>query len=91
MNNRSRRQTRAWCRAAMIYDELAGIRRAARMKDAKPHPIELTTSMVEFLQNAAAQHGLPDIGKAVRCLVNYAREHPGRSQEIFGDIRCLDC
>jgi hypothetical protein len=61
------------------------------MKDAQPHPIELTTEMIEFLKNAAQQHGLPDVGKAVRCLVNYAREHPDRSEEIFGELRCLDC
>ena len=32
-----------------------------------------------------------DIGKAVRCLVNYARENPDRRDDIFGEIRCLDC
>jgi hypothetical protein len=61
------------------------------MKDAQPHPIELTSDMVRFLQSAAKEHGLDDIGKAVRCLVNYARENPDRGGEIFSDVRCLDC
>ena len=61
------------------------------MKDAKAQPIELSSEMVEFLQNAAQQHGLPDVGKAVRCLVNYARENPDKAQDIFGEFRCLDC
>jgi hypothetical protein len=61
------------------------------MKDATPHSIELSSAMVEFLQSAARQHGLPDVGKAVRCLVNYARENPEKGEEIFGDVRCIDC
>jgi hypothetical protein len=65
--------------------------RSDTMKDAQPHPIELTTDMIEFLKGAARLHGLPDVGKAVRCLVNYAREHPDKGDEIFGELRCLDC
>jgi hypothetical protein len=38
-----------------------------------------------------AKYGLADVGKAVRCLVNYARENPDRLDDIFGEIRCLDC
>jgi hypothetical protein len=37
------------------------------------------------------EHGLPDIGKAVRCLINYARENADRHAEIFDEVRCLDC
>jgi hypothetical protein len=39
----------------------------------------------------AAQHGLGDIGKAIRCLVNYARENPEKHKDIFDEMRCLDC
>jgi hypothetical protein len=39
----------------------------------------------------AAAYGLPDIGKAVRCLVNYARENPDKQEAIFNEVRCLDC
>ena len=39
----------------------------------------------------SAKYGLTDVGKAVRCLVNYARENPERLDDIFGEIRCLDC
>jgi hypothetical protein len=31
------------------------------------------------------------VGKAIRCLINYARENPDKHAEIFDDIRCLDC
>ena len=46
---------------------------------------------VEFLEQMAREHSLPDIGKVLRCLVNYAREHPDRHGDIFGEVRCLDC
>lgn len=61
------------------------------MKDYQSQPVDLDASMIEFLQEAAKRYDLPDIGKAVRCLVNYAREHPDRADDIFGEIRCLGC
>ena len=61
------------------------------MKDAEPSPIELEAEKVAFLKNMAETYGLPDIGKAVRCLVNYARENPDKHEAIFNEVRCLDC
>ena len=61
------------------------------MKDAKAYSIELESEKVQFLEQMASKHGLGDIGKAVRCLVNYARENPGQEQSIFAEVRCLDC
>jgi hypothetical protein len=61
------------------------------MKDARPFPIELESDKIEFLQQMAASHGLPDVGKAVRCLINYARENPDKHEDIFGEIRCVNC
>ena len=60
-------------------------------KDGTTYPIELETEKVVFLQKIAERHGLPDIGKAIRCLINYAREHTDKHAEIFDEIRCLDC
>ncbi len=61
------------------------------MKDATLHPIELESEKVKFLEQMAEKYGLADTGKAVRCLINYAREHPDRLDDIFGEIRCADC
>jgi hypothetical protein len=61
------------------------------MKDARPYSIELETEKMQFLEAMAAKFGLPDAAKAVRCLVNYARENPDKHAEIFEDVRCLDC
>jgi hypothetical protein len=61
------------------------------MKDKLSYSIEMEPSKAQFLEDMASQHGLADIGKAVRCLINYARENPDRQAEIFADVRCVDC
>jgi hypothetical protein len=61
------------------------------MKDARPYEIELETEKMQFLQAMATQYGLADAGKAVRCLINYARENPDKHAEMFDEVRCLDC
>ena len=61
------------------------------MKDARACSIELESEKIAFLEQMAAAHGLPDIGKAVRCLINYARDNPATHEAIFADVRCLDC
>jgi hypothetical protein len=61
------------------------------MKDYAARPIELDSAMVAYLEDVAKKYSLSDIGKAVRCLVNYARENPDRSNEIFDEVRCMGC
>jgi hypothetical protein len=61
------------------------------MKDYTARPIELDSAMVQFLDEMAKKYSLPDMGKAVRCLVNYARENPDKTPEIFDEVRCLGC
>ena len=61
------------------------------MKDANARVIDLESAKVEFLEEMVRKYSLTDIGKAVRCLINYARENPGIRSDIFGEVRCLDC
>jgi hypothetical protein len=61
------------------------------MKDYAPRPIELDSEMVAYLEDVAKKYDLPDIGKAVRCLVNYARENETKRDEIFTEVRCMGC
>lgn len=61
------------------------------MKDQGVSSIELESAKVKFLEKMATSYGLPDIGKAVRCLINYARENPDTHDAIFGEVRCIDC
>ncbi len=61
------------------------------MKDKQTYSIEIEKSMHEFLESMVEKHKLADVSKAVRCLINYAREEADKQDSIFGDIRCLDC
>jgi hypothetical protein len=61
------------------------------MKDKIESKIDLEPAKLEFLEQMAKTYGLPDIGKAVRCLVNFARDNPAQQASIFGEVRCDDC
>ena len=61
------------------------------MKDRAVYSIELDRSMHAFLEEMVKKYSLADVGKAVRYLVNYARDETGKQDDIFADIRCLDC
>ena len=61
------------------------------MKDKTEQKIPLEPEKVEFLQTMAKSCQLPDIGKAVRCLIDYARENPDQQAAIFGEVHCQDC
>ena len=61
------------------------------MKEKIEHKIPLELEKVEFLQTMAETYQLPDIGKAVRCLIDYARENPDQQAAIFGEVHCQDC
>ena len=60
-------------------------------KDGRQYPIELEAEKVDFLEQVARERGLPDIGKVIRCLVNYARQNPDKHKDIFDEVRCIDC
>ncbi len=61
------------------------------MKATASQTIELEPAKVEFLEQIVKTYNLPDIGKAIRCLINYARENTDRHEAIFSEVRCLDC
>jgi hypothetical protein len=61
------------------------------MKDKTEQKILLEPEKVDFLQTMAKSYQLPDIGKAVRCLIDYARENPDKQADIFGEVHCQDC
>jgi hypothetical protein len=54
--------------------------------------IQLKPEQAAFLDEAVKAFALPDAGKALRILINYARENPDKRDEIFSDIHCTgDC
>jgi hypothetical protein len=61
------------------------------MSDMQTREIQLKPAMIQFLDEAVKKYKLEDHGKALRCLINYVRENPGKTDEIFTEVRCLDC
>jgi hypothetical protein len=60
-------------------------------KDKAVYSIELEKDMMEFMEQMTAQYALPDVSKAMRCLVNYVRDVAAVRDEVFTEIRCLNC
>ena len=60
-------------------------------KDKATYPIELEKEMMSFLEQMTAQYDLPDVSKAVRCLVSYAQYVETARDDIFAEIRCNTC
>lgn len=61
------------------------------MSDLQARQFQIKQGQLDFLEQAAREHKLDDAGKALRCLINYARENPDKGKDIFGEMRCLDC
>ena len=53
--------------------------------------IAIKPQQLDYLKRMAQEHDLPDEGKAIRCLVNYAIETADKEGEIFDEIRCRGC
>ena len=53
--------------------------------------IPLKPEQVAYLDEAVKAFDLDDAGKAVRILINYARENPDKGNEIFDEVRCMGC
>ena len=47
--------------------------------------------MMLFLEQMTTQYDLPDVSKAMRCLVNYAQCVETARDDIFAEIRCNTC
>ena len=60
-------------------------------KDKATYSIELEKDMMWFLEQMMTQSSLPDVSKAMRCLVNYARYVDTARDDIFAEIRCNTC
>ena len=52
------------------------------MKDAVSQAVELETAKVDFLKDMVEAYGLPDAGKAIRCLIDYARDNPDKREVL---------
>ena len=60
-------------------------------KDKAIYSIELEQDMMAFMEQMTAQYALPNVSKAMRCLINYVRDVDTVRDEAFAAIRCLNC
>ena len=66
--------------------------RSTAMSAMENRQIELKPDQIAYLDEAVKTFGLPDTGKALRILINYARENPDKRDEIFSEVHCTgDC
>ncbi|MHC5115169.1 MAG: hypothetical protein ACYTGP_12165 [Planctomycetota bacterium] len=56
-----------------------------------PHTIELKQRQLEYLERMVKKHGLPDVSKAVRILVDFALHEADEEERIFTKMRCSGC
>ncbi len=61
------------------------------MKDDKAVHVVLGSDKIAFLEEMTTKYGLADMGKALRIVVDHARDNPGLHDTIFNEARCLDC
>jgi hypothetical protein len=61
------------------------------MKDDKAVELVIGSDKLAFLEEMTRKYELPDVGKAVRILIDHARENPSMQDTIFNESRCLDC
>jgi len=55
------------------------------------HSIDLKQRQVEYLERMVKKHGLPDVGKAVRILIDFALHEADEEVRIFTKFRCSGC
>ena len=53
--------------------------------------VELRPQQLAYLEQIIAKHGIADVGKAVRVLVDFARDEPDHESLIFNEKRCINC
>ena len=58
--------------------------------DKQAHSFEVTQDHLDWLKEMVGKYDLPDIDKALRCLIDYGIDD-GDTDQIFKEIRCLRC
>ncbi len=53
--------------------------------------VALEPTQLRYLETMMAQYAIPDLGKAVRVLVNFAMAMPDEEERIFKKTRCRHC
>ena len=55
------------------------------------HTVALKERQIQYLDRMVEKYGLPDRGKAIRILVDFAMHETDDEKRIFEDTRCSGC
>ena len=55
------------------------------------YSIDLHDKQVDYLKEVVKEHQINDIGKAIRCLINFSIESEKYEEDIFETERCVNC
>ena len=55
------------------------------------YSIDLHDKQVDYLKEVVKEHQINDLGKAIRCLVNFSIESEDLKKIIFDEERCINC
>lgn len=61
------------------------------MSDNIEYTVELKERQWEYLEEMTKKYDIQDASKTLRCLINYAIESGDQEEDIYEEIRCLDC
>jgi hypothetical protein len=53
--------------------------------------VDLEPAQLRYLETMMTRYAIPDLGKAVRVLVNFAMAMPEQEESIFKKTRCRHC
>lgn len=53
--------------------------------------VDLEPIQLRYLETMMSRYAIPDLGKAVRVLVNFAMAVPEQEESIFKKTRCRHC
>ena len=53
--------------------------------------VDLEPTQLRYLEAMMTRYAIPDVGKAVRVLVNFAMAVPEQEESIFKKTRCRHC
>ena len=55
------------------------------------YSIDLHDKQIDYLKEVVEEYQLNDIGKAIRCLINFSIESKEFKDNIFNEERCINC
>ena len=53
--------------------------------------LSLKEDQIAYLDQISQKYSIPDSGKAIRCLIDFARAESSQERQIFEVVRCLGC